>query len=38
MTVLYINPCFNEECYKGTALYEFLFFGSLLLASIKYNS
>ena len=22
MTVLYSNPCFNEVCYKGTALYS----------------
>ena len=21
MIVLYSNPCFNEACYKGTALY-----------------
>ena len=21
MTVLYPNPCYNEVCYKGTALY-----------------
>ena len=21
MTVLYLNPCYNEVCYKGTALY-----------------
>ena len=21
MTVLYVNPCYNEVCYRGTELY-----------------
>ena len=24
MTVLYLNLCYNEVCYKGTVLYHFI--------------
>ena len=31
MTVLYPNPCYNEVCYKGTALYMEVDFHFILL-------
>ena len=31
MTVLYPNPCYNEVCYRGSALYMVRKLGSVTL-------
>ena len=35
MTVLYPNPCYNEVCYKGTALYFTVNFFSLFISEAE---